>query len=239
MEKIIKHSSQYNKKLSDDWGFIMGVLSKKGKTGNWKQIGCLITVIGALQFMIMSSLAMVFYPGGYSVFNDYLSHLGLTKVNGGSNTISFWLWIIATNVAGLTLIPFWLVINTLFTKTRTEHVLSSIGMVLGVISGPFLMGIGIFPADTRPDAHEISTIIFFLLFAIAIAIYSIAILYNTDYPNLYAYVGVIFSIVIVLFIGEVFAPINVAMQKIIVYGFVLWVVFQVTKVWDAVSPPQT
>lgn len=213
-------------------------LLKKGDIWSWKQIGCIIAVIGALQFIIMSSLAMIFYPGGYSFFNDYLSHLGQTEVDGEPNTISFWLWIFATNVAGLTLIPIWFVIKTLFTKKRTETILSMFGTVLGVISGPFLMAIGVFPADTRPDEHGIVTTIFFLLFAMAIAIYSIAILYNADYPNPYAYVGVIFSIVIVLFIGGLFAPINVAMQKIIVYGFVLWVVFQVTKVWDSVNLPQ-
>ncbi len=201
---------------------------------NWKRLGCLLAVIGAVQFMVLSSVAMIFYPGGYSIMDNYLSHLGQIEVAGESNTISYVLWVVATVVAGLILIPFWIVLRTLFTKTRGNRI-SLIGTSLGVVSGPFLIGIGIFSMSTHASAHGLATIVFFLLFAAAIAVYSVAILFNEEYPNMYSFVGVVFSILIVLFVGGAFAAIDVLMQKIIVYGFVVWVLFQVTKVWPAVG----
>ena len=203
---------------------------------NWKRVGCLILVIGALQFIILTFTAMIFYPGGYSFVNNYFSHLGYKEVAGEPNTISHALFLIATVVAGFGLIPFWIIIQTLFTKTRTMNITSVIGTLLGVISAPFLIGLGIFSADTHPNEHGFTTMVFFLLFAAAIAVYSIAMFFNDDYPSIYGSVGVAFSIVIVLFVFGVFTLINVLMQKIIVYGFILWTVFQVTNVWKAVGP---
>lgn len=47
---------------------------------NWKRLGCLLAVIGAVQFIVLSSVAMIFYPGGYSIMDNYLSHLGQIEV---------------------------------------------------------------------------------------------------------------------------------------------------------------
>ena len=201
---------------------------------DWKRLGCILAVIGAIQFILFTFIAIIFYPGGYSMMDNFLSHLGQTEVNGESNSISYFFWTIATIIAGLALIPFWLVIQTLFTKTRGKR-LSIIGTGFGAVSSPFLMGVGIFSTSTHTDAHGIVTLIFFLLFAASIATYSGAILLNKEYPDMYAYVGVAFSILIVLFVGGIFSSIDVLMQKIIVFGFIIWVLFQVTKVWSVVS----
>jgi hypothetical protein len=37
---------------------------------SWKRVACLISVIGGLQFIIITIIAMIFYSGGY-VFFDY------------------------------------------------------------------------------------------------------------------------------------------------------------------------
>ena len=200
---------------------------------SWKHLSCFISLFGGLQFIFVTFIAMYFYPDGYSFTEDYFSHLG-TTVNiktGSPNDISRFLFVLACIITGICLIPFWIVISTLFTASKLMKSLSSFGTLLGIISCPFLMGIGIFAGDTQHSLHVLSTRMFFLLFAAAILIYSIAILFNAEYQNIYSLIGIAFSILIVLFVLRFFIQINVIMQKIIVYGFCLWALLQITKIW--------
>ncbi len=204
---------------------------------SWKRVCCLITVLGELQFIVVTFIAMLFYPDGYSFTVNYFSHLGTTvTVRGKPNTVSRVLFLIAFMITGVVLIPFWIVITTLFSDKKTTRYISLLGSTLGVISSPFLMGIAIFPGDTQYDLHSLSTRAFFLLFAFAIAIYSVAILLNRDYQNFYAYIGIAFFIVIVLFIFRFFTSIGAIMQKIIVYCFIIWAAIQTVKVWKVSGP---
>ena len=207
------------------------------KIKSWKQIACIIAIIGAVQFIIITFIAMLLYPDGYSFAGHYISHLGTTKtVEGSPNTIPRILFIITCVVAGISLIPFWIVITTLFLDAPLMKYISLLGSTLGLISSPFIMALAIFAADTHGPEHSITTRIFFLLFAAAILIYSIAILLYSEYQNSFSFIGIGFAVIIVLFIFGYFRIINVIMQKIIVYGFIVWAFIQVIKVWKEVSP---
>lgn len=100
-----------------------------------------------------------------------------------------------------------------------------LGTVLGLIAGPLLAGVGIFAGDVFPAQHGFSTIYFFLLFSSAIIIYSIAILINKDYENVYALIGIIVAIICYTY---VLVPGfgTAAMQKLAVYALVLYSAFQ-------------
>ena len=203
---------------------------------SWKRLACLIAVIGTLQMIALTLIAMILYPDGYSFSYHYFSHLGLTHTpNGSDNTVCQILFIIALVGAAIALIPFWVVMTTIFSDLEGVKFLSYFGSILGLLSSPFLIGIAIFPGDTHGALHSISARNFFLLFAIAILVYSIAIFFNKDYQNIYAIVGIIFSIIIVLFIFRFFSAINPIMQKTIIYGFCLWGAFQITKIWKEVG----
>ncbi|MBA7705710.1 hypothetical protein ES703_114546 [subsurface metagenome] len=204
---------------------------------SWKRLACLIAVIGTLQMIILTLIAMILYPDGYSFAEHYFSHLGLTRTpDGKPNSISQILFVIALVGAAISLIPFWVVMTTIFTDFEGVKYLSYFGSILGLISSPFLIGVAIFPGDTHGALHSISARNFFLLFAIAILVYSIAIFFNKDYQNIYAIAGIIFSVIIVLFIFRFFSAINPIMQKTIIYCFCLWGAFQITKIWKEVGP---
>lgn len=204
---------------------------------SWKRMGCLIAVVGTLQMIVLTFIAMIIYPDGYSFTEHYFSHLGLTRTpDGNPNSFSQALFIIALVVAAIALIPFWIVMTTIFSDLEGIKYFIYFGSILGLLSSPFLIGVAIFPGDTHGALHSMSARNFFLLFAIAILVYSIAIFFNKDYQNIYAIVGIIFSIIIVLFIFRFFSAINPIMQKTIIYGFCLWGVFQITKIWKEVGP---
>ncbi|MHA1489334.1 MAG: hypothetical protein ACTSRI_06735 [Promethearchaeota archaeon] len=205
---------------------------------SWKRVACLISVIGGLQFIIITIFAMIFYSGGYLFFEYTFSYLGTTcAVNGTDNTISRVLFVIACTTAAITLSPFWFVMPTLFFEKNLTKYISLLGSTCGVVSSPFLILLAIIPGDIDFAGHILATNIFFLLFAAAILIYSIVIFLNKDYQNIYGFVGIAFSILIVLY-PAVFRSIDLIralMQKIIIYGFILWVEYQVTKVWKVES----
>ncbi len=197
---------------------------------------CIFAIAGALQFIIITFIAMLAYPDGYNFIGHYLSDLGTTVTrNGVPNPISRTLFVISCVVAGLALIDFWILVTMLFRDTLLMKVLSRIGSILGIISAPLLMLLAIYAADTHLIEHVITTIYFFLLFAIAIIVYSIAILINKNYSIIYSIISIGFSILILLFIFGFFMFMNVIMQKIVVYGFCTWTAMLMIEVWKSLK----
>ena len=111
------------------------------------------------------------------------------------------------------------------------------GSIAGIISSPLLIALAIYGYDYHGPEHSFTTLWFFVLFAIAIMIYSIAINLNKNYPKykIAAIISLLFSILNILFIVRVFSIINVIMQKIIVYGFISWTIFQVILIWKEIG----
>lgn len=168
---------------------------------------------------------MAFYPEGYSFLEDSFSSLGLSVTRGIPTPQNWFMFATATTLAGGLSMPFWLTIRDRFTETTPLRALSWLGTILGVIAGPCLAGLGIFAGDVFGVQHYWSTILFFLLFSSAIIIFSIAILINKDYENVYALIGIIVAIICYT---HILVPGfgNAAMQKLAVYSLILYSVFQ-------------
>jgi hypothetical membrane protein len=173
---------------------------------------------------------MLFFPEGYSFLDIPFSALGLSVIRGYETPLMWLGFATATTAAGALSIPFWLSIRTVFTETKLLKWLSWIGTLLGVAAGPCLAGVGIFAGDLYPAQHGWSTLIFFFLFAIAIGVYSVAILLNSQYENVYSLVG---FVVMALSLLYIFVLGGAAMQKVAVYSLVLYSVFQGYKLLNA------
>lgn len=192
---------------------------------NWRKIGAICGILAGLQFVVLSFADMLIYPGGYNFFENYFSQLGLSVINSVDTPLNWFLFATATTLGGIFTVPFYLSIRTVFTETGVQKALSGLGTALGVLAAPCLAGIGIFAADLFLFEHAWSTIIFFVLTAIAIATYSIAILLKSDYHNLYSLIGIIVAIICLLHIyGPGFG--TAIMQKAAVYALVSWSAFQ-------------
>jgi len=198
---------------------------------NRKYLGCFLGIVGCLQFIIISIIAMLYYPGGYSFWDNFFSHLGFTKSanNGQPNIISYILFITTMTIAAILWIPFWLSIRTLFTETKKTRYISWIGTIIGLSSCPFVVLIALTPGDIMRDQHILVTMLFFLLFASAIIVYSIAILLNKEYENFYAYAGFAMAVLLLLYMS-IFL-LNAAVQKITVYVLFSWIIIQGVKSW--------
>lgn len=204
-----------------------------------RRLACLTTIFGVLQFFLLTFLATFFYPGGYDYFGYYFSDLGAeTARNGQPNSISSKLFVMALTIVALTLIPFWLVIRSLFPESKTERVFSMLGSTLGLISSPFIIGVALFPIDNQLETHFILALTFVLLFVLASLLYSIAIMLNQNYSNylgLIAFVlfGVSLASSAVSFMDPN-VPQGAFLQKIAVYGYFIWTLIPIYLVWPLV-----
>ena len=86
------------------------------KANGWRSVLFLLVMAGCLQFVVVSMVAMSFYPGGtysdnstagYAFTQNFFSDLGRTAAHDGApNTASMALFIITVCLAGLSLIVF-------------------------------------------------------------------------------------------------------------------------------------
>ena len=209
-----------------------------------KKLGVFISIIGATQFIVITLIAMFYYPGGYNFFFNYFSTLGLTMTSpthtlpNAPNVISFVMFFIAIIIAAISIIPFFLIIRTLFKDEKKTNIIAWAGSIVGIVSSPFLMGVAIFPANLytgKTGLHALSAQYFFIIFAVAIIVYSIAILLNKDYPNGYAIFSIIIAIMAILYAVIDMGILDAFMQKMVVYSFITWVLIQALKVWQIVE----
>ena len=205
---------------------------------DWKQSSISLAVFGCLQFVVITLFSMLIYPGGYSFFNNYFSDLGRTVTVGSglNNSLDSMLFLLTLFIVFITLIPFWIVIQVNFTTTSAQKILSRAGSIIGITGSPFLAGVGIFHANTDPSLHSLCNDVFFLFTAIAIILYSIAILMNKNYNMIFGILGFIFAILMGLYIyglpgsytllsTQISA--EVTLQKAVVYFGFFWLLVQV------------
>ena len=202
------------------------------KTSSVGRLTCLVTVFGVVQFFLLTFLAAFFYPGGYNYFGYYFSDLGAVIArNGEPNPISAILFSVALMIVAIALIPFWLILRSIFEESRLGGVLSTLGSILGVTSSPFIIGVALFPIDTQLETHILATLIFFSLFVSSTIFYSIAIMLNQNHSNYFGLVGIVlFAVSIAIFVDPL-APQVAFLQTIVTYGYFIWVLLQTFLVW--------
>jgi hypothetical protein len=196
------------------------------------RLACIVAIFGVLQFLLLTFVAALFYPGGYDYFGYYFSDLGAVIArNGEPNSISSTLFFVALTMVALALIPFWLIFRSIFTESRFGRVLSTIGCISGLTSSPFIIGVALFPIDTRLDAHILATLIFFSLFVLSTIFYSIAVILNQKHSNYFGFAGIVlFAVSLAIFVDPL-APHVAFLQTIVTYGYFVWVLLQVVLIW--------
>ena len=160
-----------------------------------------------LSFIVLSVIAMFFYPGGtlnnpeqivYSFVHNFFSDLGTTvSYSGASNTISCILFNLSLCIIGISFSLLFLKIRNVF---KEHKILSIIGSVLGVYAGLCFIGVAFTPADTSINPHIFfAHWIFRSLFVVSI-IYSILIFKSEGFDNKYAYGFIIFGIMVLAYV---------------------------------------
>ena len=219
---------------------------------DWKKLSYLFVLIGCIQFVILTIIAMLVYAGGtwvspytsgYSFWNNYFSDLGRTKnFLGESNLASFILFTIAACGAGISFIPFFIAYPNLFKEESSlQKWLSYLGSCIGIFSAISFIGIGLTPYDLYFDAHVIFVRLAFSSALFMAIFYSIVILMNKNYQLPYKIIFLWFTVMLLLYVLLLFfGPTNVTAegsfiqvvgQKIIVYSMIFNLIIQGSYVY--------
>jgi hypothetical protein len=208
---------------------------------SWKRLSGYLAIFGGIQFIIITAIIMLIYPGypPYNFFLNTFSQLGQAVTNSVPTPLNWFLFAFTATLVGVCSIPFWLAIRTLFTGTQRLFYLSWLGTILGLLGAVFVSSLAIFAMDVFPSLHGYSTYAFFLFISSAIIVYTIAILLNQDYENMYAIIGIIVAILAYTYLIGMILNVPIiegpAMQKVAVYALIIWSVFQgykLLKVFD-------
>jgi hypothetical membrane protein len=130
----------------------------------WQSSVFTFVIISTTVFVVMTVVAMFFYPGGtwvdpnthgYSLTENFFSDLGRwTTRSGASSPVSATLFLFALTLAGCGLTLFFIAFPQFFQKSRSQLVLSISGSVFGVLSGLCFVGVACFPADRFLPVHR-------------------------------------------------------------------------------------
>ncbi|MHA1407447.1 MAG: hypothetical protein ACTSSG_08715 [Candidatus Heimdallarchaeaceae archaeon] len=153
-------------------------------------------------FMVLTSIAIYYYPGGNIVdhaqegfsflYNTLCDLGGGTAVNGEPNHISQILFNIASVVVAIGVLIYFSLLWTFFRREKkTIRVLSTIASVFGIIQGILYIAI----TFTRGRVHMTILIIAPLLEFFAIIMYTIVFMKDSRFPKLNSYSFLILSII--------------------------------------------
>ena len=213
---------------------------------NWQKWVIGISILGALQFFVLSSLAMEYYPGGtihdrisegYSFFTNYFSDLGRTRSwNGENNWKSNILFQTSLTTVGISLCLFFFILPTLF-KSEEAKLLALIATIAGLISALCYIGIAHTPLNVNYYRHTLFVRAGFIAFLAMSLFYTLAIQSDQHYPNMYARAFGWFMLILgVQIVIMLFGPrswhspeallLQATAQKIVVYSEMLCMLFQ-------------
>ena len=198
----------------------------------------LLTFVGCTTFLILTTIAMVFYAGGtlldsqsvgYQFHVNFFSDLGRTEgYNGKSNSIAQILFSISAIFAGLMLIPYFIKIPAFLSQDTGKNLWLKGSSIIATIAACGYAAIGMFPADIMYSAHIGAVMVAFLLSVPPVVIIGIAMIRSPTYPQLYGYLYLGFTGLIIGYISVMFSyleiltvqdlMVQVIGQKIIIYS---------------------
>ena len=218
---------------------------------NWKLFASLFIIFGPAQYIILTAVAMLFYAGGtmidplspgYQFWGNFFSDLGrVIALSGAPNAVSFTIFTITASILSFSFIPFAFVISSYFKSDKKQYLVARIGSLICLTSIVFLIATILTPWDVFDRTHLMFANLFNITGMLGVVFFTIAVLYNRDYPNLYGFVyialliiAVISSIVLINLPKSITLDgliIQASMQKFSQYSFLLCFLIQGYGAW--------
>ena len=218
---------------------------------NWKLFASLFIIFGPAQYIILTAVAMLFYAGGtmidplspgYYFWGNFFSDLGrVIALSGAPNVVSFTIFTITASILSISFIPFAFVISSYFKSDKKQYLVARIGSLICLTSIIFLIASILTPWDVFDRTHLMFANLFNITGVLGIVFFTIAVLYNKDYPNLYGFVyialliiAVIYTIVLISIPKSITVDgliIQASMQKFSQYSFLLCFLIQGYGAW--------
>jgi hypothetical protein len=218
---------------------------------NWKLFASVFIIFGPAQYIVLTAVAMVFYAGGtivdplspgYYFWGNFFSDLGRVIAHSGApNVVSLTIFTITALILSLSFIPFALVISSYFKRDKKQYLIARIGSVISITSIIFLIATIVTPWDIFDRTHLLFANLFNITGVLGVVFFTIAVLYNKDYPNLYGFVYITLLIIAVIYTSVLISLpksltpdlliIQASMQKFSQYSFLMCFLIQGYGAW--------
>jgi len=220
-------------------------------------LGAGLLLYSSVQFFVLTTAAMILYPGGakffrtadhYLFFQNFFSDLGASHTwSGQRNLPSEVLFIVALSCVGFALIGSSATWKVIAPRERRKHSWAWAAQIFAVLSGLCYIGIAATPWNLMLEVHNVfvkAAFSFLLGFIVCLS----ALQTQARWPNQYlatnyVYLALLFVYVSILFFGPKLDHPNglafqVVAQKIIVYASILNLAYQALGVRQAAHAPE-
>ena len=209
----------------------------------------LVLIYASIQFLVLTAIAMLFYPGGavyeldanrYLFLRNFFSDLGATITpSGRPNLVSHILLVIALGCVGLALILASSTWRVIVVRRQSAQAVGLASQVLETIAGLGFIGIAATPWNLVLDAHNgfvRAAFGFLLAYDLCLLVIQLCNRWSSAYTAANAvYLLLLLAYVGILFLGPRLdtrsgLEFQVAAQKIIVYASVMNLGFQAISI---------
>lgn len=222
----------------------------------WQRRTFLFTIYAAIQFLLLTVIAMWLYPGGtavdpttagYDFFRNFFSDLGLQHSHSGVyQPLTAGLFFVALSTAGVALILFSVAFRAFFLASALGRWLGYGAIFSGVVSGLGYLLVALTPADLRPEGHMFGVYVAFLAFPLSAAAYALNIYRQPRFPNRYGHILLAFTALLLIYLGFLFwgpgldSPtgliIQATAQKVIAYAAIFSLLLTAYGAWQQSEP---
>lgn len=198
-----------------------------------------LLALGGIQYLILSTIAMMLYPGGtkydpatpgYLFWNNMISDMGRTIAHDGTpNAPSCILFICAMITLAVIFIPFYIALSECLKTSARAKRPATAAAILGIGTAVLLALAAAFPQDLFPLLHLRLAQFSFVALAPSIIIYRWLVKGVRDFPRPCAPAFLVFAIIIITGIvvtiasgpgiDAVTVTIQATTQKIMVYSW--------------------
>ena len=171
-----------------------------------RRSGNFVSLVGVVQFLVLSFAAMQFYPGGspfnsssdgYHYLENPYSDLGREVAwNGERNIVSRWIFNTAMIVLGVSMLPFF---GFLPMHAPDRPILLTAASLFGMASSVSLIGIGMTPYDVHFQSHHLCLVGWVSMLGVAGGIHFIALLLSKECSDFFAFVSLGLVVIIVVY----------------------------------------
>jgi len=211
-----------------------------------------VLLLGGIQYLVLSTIAMALYPGGtkydpttngYLFWNNMISDMGRTVAHDGEpNTTSCALFITAMCILAVAFVPFYISLSKQFSGNTRINRFACIAALLGIGTGVLLALAASFPQDLFPQLHLRLAQLSFVALVPSIVIYWWLMRGDARFPCPCAKVFLALAIIILSGIGVTIASgsgidvvivtVQATTQKIMVYGWNACMPVMAWCLWD-------
>jgi hypothetical protein len=208
------------------------------------RLRCNLLLYAAVQFVVLTTIAMFLYPGGYengdeivyhtthySFIHNFFSDLGATRTyTGQCNTISMMLFIIALASVGIALIIFSFNYTALTYPQGRLIKTGKVSVVIAAVSGLSFIGIASMPWNLQLQGHMMA-VRFAFGFLLIYIVLMLAMQVKNDWGGWPIGLNIIYLVLLVVYVGlfllapELGLPIGrtaeVIAQKVMVYSSII------------------